>query len=488
MRVSGTELNLRRDVAEKCTSCGTCRSVCPIFAEVGREDSVARGKVALMLAVLDGELDLTRIFDQRIQLCLNCKACVEACPNDVRVDDLTLAARSALVDAGRLPFVKRFVFRRLLRRGRLLPPVGRMASFFQRFVLRGLPRNSPFRLLLPAVGMDRNRVFPVFAAKSFLKSVPDLVPAAGRAPTAGSDGSTPARSGDGADADRRRVAREAPRVAYFVGCAANLIYPESAHAAVVALTRAGVEVVVPRSQGCCGTPVFNAGDFVTAREMASRNIATLRACGADAVVTACASCGLTLKREYEELLGFEGGVGLPVFDLTEFLVLRGAPAVSPTPGAERDGAPPPGASGADGTQDTAGSARRKVRVTYHDPCHLVRGQGIREEPREVLRSIPWIEFVEMRDADRCCGAGGSFSLSYYELSKAIGSRKVSAIRDAKVDIVATECQACVMQLADMLTQADMDVAVVSVAELVTQGEARVGDVEARPAAPGADSV
>ncbi|MFH1689292.1 MAG: (Fe-S)-binding protein [Candidatus Eisenbacteria bacterium] len=476
MRGSGTELSLRKDIADKCTSCGTCRSVCPIFAEVGREDSVARGKVALMRAVLDGELDLTRIFDQRIQLCLNCKACVEVCPNDVRVDDLTLAARSALVDAGRFPVVKRFVFRLLLRRGRLLPPVGRMASFFQRFVLRGLPRNSPFRLLLPAVGMDRNRVFPVFAAKSFLGAAPEVVAPADMAATgrgARPEGPVSERSGDGADADRRRVAREAHRVAYFVGCAANLIYPESAGAAVDTLRRVGVEVAIPKSQGCCGTPVFNAGDFVTAREMASRNVESLRGCGADAVVTACASCGLTLKREYEELLGFEGGVGLPVFDLTEFLVLRGMSPALPTRSAERDGAPARAAS-AGNTGDAAGAGRRRVRVTYHDPCHLVRGQGIREEPREVLRSIPWIEFVEMKDADRCCGAGGSFSLSHYGLSKAIGSRKVSAIRDAEVDIVATECQACVMQLADMLAQADMDVAVVSVAELVAQGEVWTG--------------
>ena len=152
MRGPGTELLRRRDIADKCRSCGSCRAACPIFDEIGREDSVARGKVALIRAVLDGDLGLTDIFDERMQLCLNCKACIDACPNDVRVDDLILSARSGLVEAGRLPFIKRFVFRQLLRRGRLLPPVGKAASFFQRFVLRGLPKRSPFRLLLPAVG------------------------------------------------------------------------------------------------------------------------------------------------------------------------------------------------------------------------------------------------------------------------------------------------------------------------------------------------
>jgi glycolate oxidase iron-sulfur subunit len=413
--------------------------VCPIFAEIGREDSVARGKVALIRAVLDGQLGLTEIFDERVQLCLNCKACVDACPNDVRVDDLILSARSGLVEAGRLPFIKRFVFRRLLRRGRLLPPVGKTAAFFQRFVLRGLPKNSPFRLLLPVVGIDRDRVFPQFARATFLETVPEIIPAPNG--VAASDGR--------------------PRVAYFVGCAANLIYPESALAAVEMLNRAGVDVVVPKSQGCCGAPVFNAGDFVTAREMAARNIEALRGSGAEAVVTACASCGLTLKREYAELLGFEDGVGMPVYDLTEYLALRGTAAVSAAPAAGQ------------GDTHVAGEAERpKVRVTYHDPCHLVRGQGVCEEPRQILRSIPGVEFVEMRDADRCCGGGGSFSLSHYDLSKAVARRKVEAIRDAEVDIVATECPACVMQLTDMLAQAGVDVAVVSVAELAVQRGAR----------------
>ncbi len=442
MRGPGTELSLRKDIADKCRSCGTCRSVCPIFAEIGREDAAARGKVALIRAVLDGELGLTEIFDERIQLCLNCKACVDACPNDVRVDDLILSARSDLVEAGRLPFIKRFVFRRLLRRGRLLPPVGKTAAFFQRFVLRGLPKGSPFRLLLPAVGIDRDRVFPQFARATFLETVPEVVPAP----------------------------NGTARVAYFVGCAANLIYPESARAAVEMLNRAGVDVVVPKSQGCCGTPVFNAGDFVTAREMAARNIEALRGSGAEAVVTACASCGLTLKREYAELLGFEDGVGMPVYDLTEYLALRGGEALT-----------------SDGPAEASGSSEPsgRVRVTYHDPCHLVRGQGVYEEPRQLLRSIPWVEFVEMRDADRCCGGGGSFSLSHYDLSKAVARRKVEAIRDAGVDIVTTECQACVMQLSDMLTQAGMDVAVISVAELAAQRGAGTAEPVGRPDAQGA---
>lgn len=455
----GPELLRLRGEADKCRSCGTCRSVCPIFAELRLESAVARGKVALIRSVLDGELELSDVFDEKMQLCLNCKSCVASCPNDVRVDDLVLAARCGLVESGRLPFLKRAIFRLLLKRGRLLAPVGRVGSFFQRVLMRGLPQDSSMRILLPLAGIDRDRVLPEFAPRSFMSRAPERVLAnrSSVAPSAPAPG------------ERARVAREARTVAYFVGCATNLIYPETASAIVDALTGSGVEVIVPKQQRCCGTPVFNAGDFVTARGMARRNIRALQETGADAVVTGCASCGLTLKREYEEILGIEGGVGLPVFDFTEFLVLRGATAA----GEQGAAADPTGEETADNEASPEGALdREKIRVTYHDPCHLVRGQAVEDEPRAALRSLPWVEFVEMRDADRCCGGGGTFCLTHYDISKEIGRRKAEAVRDADVDFVATECPVCMMQLKDMLTRYGVDVKVASVAEITALGPSR----------------
>ena len=464
MRGPGKELEHRADMAAKCRSCGTCRSVCPIFAELGIESAVARGKVALIRAVLARELSLTAAFDESIQLCLNCKRCVVECPNNVRVDDLVLSARSDLVAAGRLSVLKRVVIRLLFRRGRLLAPIGKTAAFIQRCVLKGLPPGSALRKLLPLVGIDRDRVFPEFASRTLLESVPERTPAsvrlaAGPQPAEGSPGPDPQiRPLTTLPADveeRRRLAREARTVAYFAGCATNLIYPATGRAIVEALADSGVDVIVPRGQGCCSSPVLNMGDFATARAMARRNIAAFRSSGADVVVTGCASCGLTLKREYRELLGIEEGAGLPVYDFTEFLDFREWR--------------PPRAAAAD-----------RLRVAYHDPCHLVRGQGISDEPRRVLRTLPWVELVEMRDADKCCGGGGTFSIFHYDLARTIGMRKVEAIREAGVDVVATECPACVMQLTDMLVQAGVDVPVVSVADLVGMGGRPPGPALERP--------
>jgi glycolate oxidase iron-sulfur subunit len=450
--------------------------VCPVFAEVGTEGSVARGKVALIRAVLDGTLDLTDAFDERVQLCLNCKSCVAECPNDVRVDDLILSARADLAASGRLPFVKRLVFRQLLRRGRLLPPVGRLASWFQRWVLRGLPPTSPLRILLPAVGLDRNRVLPAFAPRSFLEGAPEVVRATGSLPPRpvleAADLAPRHGEASWAGAGRHRSARTASRVAYFVGCATNLIYPGTARAVVDALAAAGVDVVLPRGQACCGTPVMNSGDFVTARELARRNIAEFERLGVDIVITACASGGLALKREYADLLGIQGGFPVPVLDFTEFMAYRGLPrAASAAPGV-RAATSALSASGVARAPVTAATAPARLRVTYHDPCHLSRGQGVRQEPRALLRSLPGVEFVEMADADRCCGGGGTFNLAEYELSKSIARRKVEAIRAACVDVVATACPVCLMQLRDMVAQAGLSVEVMHVADVMALATGR----------------
>ncbi len=483
----GRELELRRELAAKCRACGTCRSVCPIFAEMGVEGAVARGKVALIRAVLDGELDLTNLFDERIQLCLNCKACVTSCPNDVRVDDLILAARSSFVEAGRLPALKRIVFRYLLKRGRLLPPFGRFASFMQRFVLRGLPEDSVYRKFLPIVGMNRDRIFPQFAPRSLIHSMPEVVSAQVLAPAGVSahgrpggtrdESGTRAKSGGGRGHsasddrahDRTRIARDARRVGFFVGCATNLIYPETGKAIITFLARSAVDVVIPQNQGCCGAPAFNAGDYVTGRELARKNIEVFRLAEVNAVVTGCASCGLSLKREYEETLGIEGGFGIPVFDFTEFLALRGsAGGDAPT---AHDTSAAGGATADERFATRADTGSGRLRVTYHDPCHLSRGQGITEEPRTMIRTLPWVEFVEMQDSDRCCGGGGSFNLTHYDLAAAIGERKAEAIRATGADVVVTECPACVMQLKDMVARCSLDVEVLSIADLLALDDA-----------------
>jgi len=437
-----------------------CRAVCPTLIETVSESQGARGRVSLVEAVLDGRLALSDIFDDRISTCLNCKACIQACPSGVRVDDIILAARAELVSRGRFPFVKRLLMRGLLKRGRLLPPVGRAASLLQRALLAVSPKGSALRLLLPAVRISRERRLPVFAARSFIERLPAGVIPARDAPPAAERAAVPAVPEPPLRGEKRRL-----KVAYFAGCSANLIYTNIAFSVVDVLSRLGVEVHVPREQGCCGLPVLNAGDFVTARGMARKNAGMLGNLidreRLDAVVVSCASCGLALKREYSSVLGVDvSGLSERVMDVSEFIVkkvglerLEASLAAPDVPG---------------GRVSHAAGAPPEIVVTYHDPCHLRRGQGIKDEPRQIIGALPGVRFVEMRDADRCCGGAGLYSFTHYEMSRAIAAHKVKAIVETGADVVLTGCASCVMQIEDALRQAGSSHRVAHVIEFVSE--------------------
>jgi glycolate oxidase iron-sulfur subunit len=450
----------------RCIKCGLCRAVCPTLIETVSESQGARGRVSLVEAVLDGRLALSDIFADRISTCINCKACIEACPSGVRVDDIILAARAELVSRGKFSFLKRLILRGLLKRGRLLPPVGRIASIFQRALLKLSPQGSALRLLLPVVRIDRERHLPVFASRSFREQVPErLIPKMTEgSPQEAAKRLTPEVSGPAAPQTAERRAPNVPkaldakllkarqprlRVAYFVGCASNLIYTNIAHSVVNVLTKLGVEVLIPSLQGCCGTPIFNAGDFATARQVAEKNMDALSASNVDAIVISCASCGLALKREYSRILGLEtSGFSDKVMDISEFIVKK---------------------VGLDVLRSAiAASSRKEIIVTYHDPCHLKRGQGVKDEPREIIRSIPGLKLVEMSEPDRCCGGGGLYSFTHYEMSKALASHKIRAIKETGASIVLTSCPSCILQLSDALAQAKLPVKVMHVIELLAE--------------------
>ncbi|KPJ60974.1 MAG: hypothetical protein AMJ46_04400 [Latescibacteria bacterium DG_63] len=415
------------DEIVRCIKCGLCRAVCPTLLETVSESQGARGRVSLVEAVLDGRLSLSDIFDDRISSCINCKACIDACPSGVRVDDIILAARAELVARGRLPLLKRIILRGLLKRGRLLPPVGRLASLVQRVLLALSPKGSALRLLLPLVRIDKHRQLPVFASRSFREQFPERI--------------VPEEPGAGL------------KVAYFVGCSSNLIYTDVADAALKVLEKLGVEVVIPREQCCCGTPMFNAGDFETARRMARINMEALDPSDVDAVIVTCASCGLALRREYSRILDLDTlGFSEKVMDISEFIVKKvGLDALR---------------------QLTTAPADEEIVVTYHDPCHLKRGQSIQDEPREIVRSIPGVRFKEMREPDRCCGGGGLYSFTHYEMSKAIAAHKVEAVRETGAQIVLTSCPSCIMQLADFLSRVAPDIKVMHVIELLAKALSR----------------
>lgn len=406
----------------RCIKCGACQSVCPVFKELRAESTVARGKVNLIKAVIRGEVDAgTDVFAERMSWCLMCKACQEACPSGVKLDQLMLAVRRKLAEEQGLPLLKKLIFRLGLRNRRLFELGMGLGPVFQGLFLRPAPGGGGMLPRLP-MGLDMRRLVSPLADKSFRARHPE------------------------------RVATENPRktVALFTGCMINYVYPGIGEAMLEVFKRNNVSVIIPANQHCCGTPVYVNGDVPTAVELARATVDTLAGLGdgVDAVVTGCGSCGAALRKEYAELLAHEPGypekvaaLAAKTKDFAEFMVELGL---------------------AGELKGLAGTA------TYHDSCHLARSQGVRRQPRQLIAGVPGLTFKELRQPARCCGAAGSFSLSHYGLSRQINDHKIADIADSGADMVVTGCPMCMMHIRDGLRQGGGAAEVVHTAELLAR--------------------
>lgn len=405
----------------RCMKCGNCQAVCPVYGAEKAESLVARGRLQLVAAWLGGRLQPSARLAERLDECTLCLACAETCPTGVDTGRIFLAARAEMARRRGLHPVKRVIFRYFLNRPAVFRVAARAGAYLQGLALqRTGPEGAHFRY---PFFFDRQRLLPTFSRRPLLSRYPEVVPAEPVPEAAGVHG----------------------RVAYFVGCGTNYIYPDMGEAVVEVLQANGVEVVIPQAQACCGMPVLGSGDVETARQLARRNLdifwPLLTEGRVDALITACSSCGGAWVREIPQLLeGDPQGYGQKarqvaekVHDISEYLVNH------------------VGIHGHLGSVEAA--------VTYHDPCHLNRAMGVRREPREVLRAVPGLKLREMKRPERCCGNAGSFSLTHYSLSKKILSRKIEDIAGTGADWVATGCPGCRMQIADGLSQYNMPVQV-----------------------------
>ena len=406
--------DLEADVV-RCSRCGACQQVCPIYQELGTEAAATRGKIGLIRSASRGWIEDPAVLSDRMSLCLACKACSANCPSGVAGDQLVLAARQRLAEEQGLPLLKRLILRFFLKHKWVFEAGVRLGSAGQRVLFRRTPQGSLPRL---PMGLDLKRLVPSLAPRPLRSRVP--------------------------------VVLEAPdargRVALFTGCMVNHVYPEIGEAALAVLRHQGITVVIPPGQHCCCLPAYANGDGGTARELARATLACFEKAPVDAVITLCGSCGNTLKHEYLEWFGSDPAMSErakalsdKIQDFAQYLVSIGLEApLAPGTG----------------------------RVTYHDSCHLSRGQGVKSQPRDLIRAIPGLEFQEMAAPGQCCGSAGSFSLVHYDLTLKIISRKTNDIRSTGADTVVTGCPSCLMQLRDGLHQSGSDIRVLHLAQLM----------------------
>lgn len=385
----------------KCVHCGFCLQACPTYLETGLETESPRGRIALMKAVNEGRIGMTDSVVRHWDLCIQCRACEVACPSGVPYGSLieaTMAQVERKREVGLIPrLATRLALNQIIPNQRVLEFAVGLARIYQRSGVQSLLRKSRLLRLVSHSLADLERSMPA-ASDRFFKA---------RGQTTAPQGTVRAR------------------VALLSGCVMPLFSGPEMEAVVRVLNRNGCEVVVPEGQVCCGAIHSHVGDLETTRSMARRNIDVFMEAEVDAVVVASAGCGSRMK-EYDHLLKNDTNYAEKakefvetVKDVHEFLV--DLPFKPPT--AELD-----------------------FRVTYQDSCHLGNAQRITSAPRQILNSIPGVEFVELPGAGRCCGAGGTYTITEREFSLRVLDSKMDDFETTSADVLATANPGCLLQL------------------------------------------
>jgi glycolate oxidase iron-sulfur subunit len=400
-----------------CVHCGLCLPTCPTYRETGRESSSPRGRIYMLRAVAENRAPLSDVISEEAFLCLGCRACETACPSGVKFGSMLELTRAEIgrsgLRRGWAVRLERWALRSLVANPRSLSVAISLLRAVQRLRLDRLVTAS-----LPKRWREIYALAPAVPSASERRPLPPFTPALGE---------------------------KRGRVALFVGCVMPELFDSVNAATVRVLSRNGFEVVVPKSQGCCGALHAHTGDLDFARNLARRNLEAFAAVDFDAVIVNSAGCGAVL-RELEGWLPGEGSLfARRVRDVSEFLDAAGL-------------RPPEG--------------RIESRVCYDDPCHLVHGQRVDAAPRRLLEQIPGIELQAHDDPAGCCGAAGIYNLTHSAMSRAILDRKMRSLRAADPDYIATGNPGCLMQLHRGVAAAGLKAAVVHPVELLDRAYAQ----------------
>jgi glycolate oxidase iron-sulfur subunit len=374
------------EAVDNCVHCGFCLATCPTYKVLGEEMDSPRGRIILMKEALEGSVELGSTLPF-IDRCLGCMACVTACPSGVAYGHLLSPFRQRAEGQRTRPLLNETT-RRLVKetlpypeRFRLAAAAGRLGKL----VRAALP--GELRGMLELLPADLPPAQPL----------PEIFPAIGK------------RRG---------------RVALLAGCVQQVLAPQINWATLRVLAQNGIETVVPRGQGCCGSLSLHIGEGEQARALARANLAAFPG-DIDAIITNAAGCGSGMH-EYGLLFAGEpdaaraAQLGNKVKDIAVFLDELGI-------------APPRGLP-------------EQVRVAYHDACHLAHAQGVTAQPRRLLAGIPNVTLVEIPEGELCCGSAGTYNLEQPELAHQIGERKARNILATGAQAVATGNIGCMTQI------------------------------------------
>ncbi|GCE13035.1 (Fe-S)-binding protein [Tengunoibacter tsumagoiensis] len=441
------------DLLRQCIHCGFCLPTCPTYAVLGVEMDSPRGRIYQMKAVADGKLAVDTNFIEHMNCCVGCRACETACPSGVQFGKLIEAAReqiqlevpqeaappSALEQSSTaltpslnrnplpLTLLRRFFFEIMLPSRLMLTLIFGGLKIYQRSGLQMLVHRTGllrFADSLPTPFKGKLSTPEALMANVQGEIIPRPLPE--RTPALG-------------------VQRY--RVGMISGCIMDQVFHDINEATIRVLSTNGCEVITPQQQGCCGALHIHAGEADKGRELARHNIALFEQYDCDAIIINSAGCGSTLK-EYDHLLRDDPDYAerakifsAKVKDISEFLM---SIPLQKQPG------------------------ELKQTVAYHDACHLLHGQKIKQPPRQLLQTIPGLQLVELKESDWCCGSAGIYNLTNQKMAQQLLERKMDHVIASGASVIAASNPGCMMQIAMGVRQRGVSIEVVHPVQLLDE--------------------
>ncbi|MBM9603312.1 L-lactate dehydrogenase (quinone) large subunit LdhH [Desulfopila inferna] len=414
--------------ALRCIQCGACANVCPVYQTVGGHvfGSIYISAIGIILAAFYEGLDKAK---EITRACIGCRSCTAVCPSKIDLEEIILHLRGEVTREYGMGAVKNIAFKGIMKNRDLFHTMIKAAAKLQRPLTQKKAGDS-VRVIrhLPMHFMAKDftewRDLPSIAAESFRDRFASI---------------------------EQRVENPKYTVGLFIGCGADFVYPEVGVSLVKVLNHLGVEVVFPRGQNCCGIPVLYSGDMETGVYLARQSVKAFSEADVDYVLSVCPTCTMGVKRDFVERLADDPQwaekariVSEKTMDASAFLenVL-------------------------DASQRLRGSDTHK-NVTYHDSCHLKRGNNVWREPRALLKSSGYT-IEEMKNSDRCCGFGGTYSfLSHPQISKQITRDKIETIVKTGAETVAMDCPGCMIMLKGGMGKAEPSIRCVHTIELLAE--------------------
>jgi glycolate oxidase iron-sulfur subunit len=394
----------KQELIDTCVHCGFCLATCPSYRVIGKEMDSPRGRIYLMDAINNGDAPLEAATTQHFDSCLGCLACVTTCPSGVQYDKLISATRPQ-VERNQPRSLRDRAIRTLIFN--LFPYPERLRVFliplyfYQKLGVQNLVRSTGLlKKVFPRLAAMES-ILPKITLDSFRDNLPDVIPARGE----------------------KRY-----RVGVILGCVQRLFFSPVNEATVRVLTANGCEVVIPKTQGCCAALPEHQGQTQQAQALAKQMIDSFEGTGVDYVIINAAGCGHTLK-EYGHILEDDPEYrdkarefAAKVRDVQEFLADVGLTAkLSPL----TDG---------------------DLTMVYQDACHLLHGQKISVQPRQLLRQIPGVKLREPIDAALCCGSAGVYNMLQPDVADELGQQKAENLLNTGAELIASPNPGCSLQI------------------------------------------